>query len=196
MKKSYLAISIAAVIVVSIIGIITIYNGLVSKHQAVEEAWANIETTLQRRYDLIPNLVSTVKGYAKHEKETLQSVVEARAKALNTNVNIDLTDPKAMATIIKMQGTLEGALGKIMAISERYPDLKASQNFLDLQSQLEGTENRINVARTRYNAKVKDFNTKVMMFPTNIINNILLGFEKFQYFKSTAKAKYAPKVEF
>lgn len=196
MKKSYIAIGIAAVIGIMIITMISIYNGLVTKHQGVEEGWANIDSTLQRRYDLIPNLVNTVKGYAKHEKETLQGVVKARAKALNTNINIDLTDPKAMESIMKMQGSLEGALGKIMAIAESYPDLKASQNFLDLQSQLEGTENRINVARTRYNNKVKIFNSSIMKFPTNIINNMMLGFEKFQYFKAAPQAQNVPKVEF
>lgn len=194
MKKSY--IIVGAIVAVMIIAMVSMYNGIVTKHQGVEESWANIETTLQRRYDLIPNLVNTVKGYATHEKETLQGVVEARAKALNTNINVDLTDPKAMESIMQMQGSLEGVLGKLMAIAESYPDLKASQNFLDLQSQLEGTENRINVARTRYNANVKEFNSKIMRFPTNIVNNIFLNFEKFQYFKAVTQAQNAPKVEF
>lgn len=193
MKKSYIVYGAIAIVIVAMI---SMYNGLVSKHQSVEEAWANVESSLQRRYDLIPNLVNTVKGYAKHEQNTLQGVVEARAKALSTSVNIDLTNEQAMAQMMKMQGSLEGALSKIMAITEAYPDLKASQNFLDLQSQLEGTENRINVARTRYNAQVKEFNTKLMTFPTNIVNNILANFEKFQYFKSVEQAQVAPKVEF
>lgn len=193
MKNSYIAYILIAVIVVGTIGL---YNSMVSKHQAVQEAWSNIESTQQRRYDLIPNLVNTVKGYASHEKQTFQAVVEARAKAMNTSINVDLNDPKTMEKLVQMQGDLAGALSKLIAIAEAYPDLKASQNFLDLQSQLEGTENRINVARTRYNNAVKVFNSSILKFPGNIINNILGGFEKFEFFKAATGAQLTPEVKF
>jgi LemA protein len=169
---------------------------MISKHQSVEEAFSNIQTTLQRRYDLIPNLVNTVKGYAKHEKETLSAVIEARAKAMNTIINVDINDPQTLQKIANMQGTLEGALSKLMAVAEAYPDLKASQNFINLQSQLEGTENRINVARTRYNKVAKEFNTIILKFPGNLVNNLIAGFDKAQYFKASEQAQQNVKVQF
>ncbi len=193
MKKMLIGLGVVAALVV---GVISIYNSIVKKEQGVKESWANVETTLQRRYDLIPNLVNTVKGYAAHEKETLQSVVTARSEAMKTTVNVDLTDPATMEKLVSMQGDLEGALGKLLAVAEAYPDLKASQNFLDLQSQLEGTENRINVARTRYNEAVKTFNTAILLFPTNIVNNMMLGYKEYQYFKANQAAATAPTVKF
>ena len=193
MKKSYIVYILIAVIAVGTIGL---YNSMVSKHQAVQESWANIESTLQRRYDLIPNLVNTVKGYASHEKQTFQAVVNARANAMKTTVNVDLNDPKTMQKLVQMQGDLAGSLSKLLAVAEAYPDLKASANFLDLQTQLEGTENRINVARTRYNNSVKVFNSAILKFPGNMINNLLGGFEKFEFFKSVEQAKTTPEVKF
>lgn len=193
MKKLYITIAIITLI---LIGIVTMYNRMVSKHQSVLEAWSNVESTLQRRYDLIPNLVSTVKGYANHEKETFQAVTEARSSALQTILNVDLTNPATMEKMVQMQGNLAGALSKLIAVAEAYPDLKASKSFLELQSQLEGTENRINVARTRYNSAAKTFNTGIRMFPANIINKTLGGFATFNYFESVKDAETVPQVQF
>jgi len=173
------------------------YNSLQVKEEAVFKAWSDVESTLQRRADLIPNLVETVKGYAKHEQETLQAVVNARSKAGSTQISAkDLSNPAAMQQMQAAQGQLSSALSKLLVVVERYPDLKANQNFLDLQNQLEGTENRINVARQRYNAVASDFNASIRKFPASLTNNFLLHLERKEYFKAEAGAKTAPKVTF
>ena len=172
------------------------YNGLISKEEAVFSAWANVESTLQRRSDLIPNLVSTVKGYAQHEQETLNQVVEARTKATQPISTKDLSDPAAMQQFQNSQAALSGALSRLIAISENYPDLKANQNFLDLQHQLEGTENRINVARERYNEAVRAFNTAIRTLPGKHLNDRFLHLEAKEHFKAEEGAREVPKVSF
>ncbi|MCX7965401.1 MAG: LemA family protein [Syntrophorhabdaceae bacterium] len=173
------------------------YNTIQQNEEKVREAWANVEAAYQRRNDLIPNLVETVKAYAKHEKETLQAVVEARAKVGSINISKDMIgDPKAMAEFQAAQNAMNSALSRLMAIVERYPDLKASQNFRDLQHQLEGTENRINVARMRYNRAVQEFNTSIRIFPNNITNKLLLHLEPKEPFKAEPGAEKAPQVKF
>ena len=173
------------------------YNSLQIKEETVFKAWGDIEATLQRRADLIPNLVATVKGYAQHEQETLQKVVEARAKATSIQLSpADLSNPAAMQQLQAAQGELSSALSRLMVVVERYPDLKANQSFLDLQNQLEGTENRINVARQRYNEAVELFNGSIRKFPESLTNKILLHLEKKEYFKAEETAKAVPKVTF
>jgi LemA protein len=173
------------------------YNTLQMKEEAVSKAWADIESTLQRRADLIPNLVETVKGYAGHEKETLTQVTEARSKASSIQLSAaDLSNPAAMQKLQEAQGGLNSALSRLMVVVEKYPDLKANQNFRDLQGQLEGTENRINVARQRYNKAVEDFNASIRVFPASLTNSLLLHLQKKEYFKADAEAKTAPKVNF
>lgn len=173
------------------------YNSLQIKEETVFKAWGDIEATLQRRADLIPNLVATVKGYAQHEQETLQKVVEARAKATSIQLSpADLSNPAAMQQLQAAQGELSSALSRLMVVVERYPDLKANQSFLDLQNQLEGTENRINVARQRYNEAVEVFNGSIRKFPESLTNKILLHLEKKEYFKAEETAKAVPKVTF
>ena len=173
------------------------YNALQTKEEAVFKAWADIESSLQRRADLIPNLVETVKGYATHEKETLTAVITARSKATAVQITPkDLGNPAAMQQLQEAQGNLTSALSKLMVVVERYPDLKANQNFLDLQNQLEGTENRINVARQRYNQAVEAFNGSIRKFPESLTNSLLLHLERKEYFKAAPEAKEAPKVKF
>ena len=173
------------------------YNSLQQKEETVFKAWADVESTLQRRADLIPNLVETVKGYAKHEGETLENVINARTKAGSIQLSTDdLSNPAAMQQLQAAQGGLASALSKLMVVVERYPDLKANQNFLDLQSQLEGTENRINVARQRYNKAVEAFNGAVRSFPASLTNSLLLHLEKKEYYKADEGAKAVPKVKF
>ncbi len=173
------------------------YNQIQQNEEAVTAAWANVEATYQRRADLIPNLVETVKAYAAHERETLEAVTNARARVGQVNIGAkDLTDPAAMAKYQAAQGELSGALSRLLVVAERYPDLKANQNFLDLQHQLEGTENRINVARQRYNQAVQVFNTSIRTFPNNLTNNFLLHLERKEPFKAEAGAEQAPKVKF
>lgn len=173
------------------------YNSLQTKEETVFKAWGDIEATLQRRADLIPNLVATVKGYAQHEQETLQKVIEARAKATSIQLSpADLSNPAAMQQLQAAQGELSSALSRLMVVVERYPDLKANQSFLDLQNQLEGTENRINVARQRYNEAVEMFNGSIRKFPESLTNKILLHLEKKEYFKAEETAKAVPKVTF
>jgi LemA protein len=173
------------------------YNALQTKEETVFKAWADIESTLQRRGDLIPNLVETVKGYATHEKETLEAVINARAKATSIQLKPeDLSNPAAMQQLQTAQGGLTSALGKLMVVAEQYPDLKANQNFLDLQTQLEGTENRINVARQRYNQVVEEFNAAIRKFPESLTNKILLHLTRKEYFKADEAAKEVPKVKF
>ncbi len=173
------------------------YNTIQQNEEAVFSAWADIEATYQRRADLIPNLVETVKAYASHEKETLTEITNARAKVGQTNISADkLGDPVAMQQFQQAQGELSGALSRLLVVVENYPDLKASENFRDLQHQLEGTENRINVARQRYNGAVKVFNTSIRTFPNNLTNNFILKLERKEAFKADAGAATAPKVTF
>jgi LemA protein len=173
------------------------YNKMQTMEESVFKAWGDVESSLQRRADLIPNLVATVKGYASHEKETLQAVVEARAKATSVQLSPkDLGNAQAMQQMLQAQGGLSSALSRLMVVVERYPDLKANQNFIDLQNQLEGTENRINVARQRYNAAVEQFNSAIRRFPNSVTNSLLLHLERKQYFKAESGAQKAPEVKF
>lgn len=193
-KNKGLIITIVVIALVAIWGISS-YNGLVSMDENVSNQWANVETQYQRRSDLIPNLVNTVKGYAKHESETLESVMVARSQATQVKIDPSNCTPQQLAAYQKAQGDVTTALGKLLAITENYPDLKANQNFLELQSQLEGTENRINVARKDFNDTAKKYNTSLRRFPRNIIAS-MFGFEKRNYFEAEAGAEKAPKVEF
>mgnify|MGYP001428517008 FL=1 len=193
-KNKGLIITIVVIALVAIWGISS-YNGLVSMDENVSNQWANVETQYQRRSDLIPNLVNTVKGYAKHESETLESVMAARSQATQVKIDPSNCTPQQLAAYQKAQGDVTTALGKLLAITENYPDLKANQNFLELQSQLEGTENRINVARKDFNDTAKKYNTSLRRFPRNIIAS-MFGFEKRNYFEAEASAEKAPKVEF
>jgi len=173
------------------------YTALQTKEESFFKAWSDIESTLQRRADLIPNLVEGVKGDAKHEKETLEAVITARAKATSVQLPPEaLSDPAAMQQFQAAQGNLSGALSRLLVVAENYPDLKANQNFRDLQHQLEGTENRINVARQRYNETVQVFNTSIRIFPNNLTNSFLLKLERKEPFKADAGAAEAPKVKF
>ena len=193
MKKS--TIIIIAVLALLAIWAVTGYNGLVAMEENVNGQWSNVETQYQRRADLIPNLVNTVKGYASHERETLEGVIEARSKATRITVNAEDLTPEKLAEYQKAQGAVTSALGKLLAITENYPELKANQNFLELQAQLEGTENRLTVARTNFNNTAKEFNTSIRRFPKNILAG-LFGFEKRAYFEAAEGAEQAPKVEF
>ena len=173
------------------------YNEMQRLEERVFKAWGDVESTLQRRADLIPNLVETVKGYASHERETLEAVVNARARATAVTLTPkQLGDAAAMQRMQAAQGDLTSALARLMVVVERYPDLKANQNFLDLQSQLEGTENRINVARQRYNEAVQSFNYAIRSFPNNLTNNLLLHLERKEYFKAEEGAAAVPRVKF
>ena len=173
------------------------YNIMQQNEEAVLNAWGNVESSLQRRADLIPNLVETVKGFAAQERETLQAVIEARAKATAVNINAsDLSNPAVMQRLQAAQGELSSALARLMVVVERYPDLKSYQNFLDLQNQLEGTENRINVARQRYNQAVETFNFSIRKFPNSLTNSLLLNLERKEYFKADEGAKEVPRVKF
>jgi LemA protein len=173
------------------------YNTIQTNEEAVKAAWGDVEAAYQRRNDLIPNLVEVVKGYAKHEKETLTAVTEARSKvgAIQMDKNI-LEDPKAFSQFQAAQGAMSSALSRLMVVVERYPDLKANQNFQDLQHQLEGTENRINVARVRYNKTVEVFNGSIRVFPNSLTNKFLLGLKLKEPFKAEAGAEKAPQVKF
>lgn len=173
------------------------YNRLQEMEEVVNRAWSDIQTTLQRRADLIPNLVEVVKGYAKHERETLDSVVSARTRATQTTLSAnDLADPEKLRQFSEAQGALTSALSRLLVVVEQYPDLKASQNFLDLQAQLEGTENRINVARQRYNEAASAFNASIRKFPYNLTNNFLLHLDRKAYFQADSGAQTAPTVQF
>lgn len=173
----------------------TSYNGLVTKEEAVDNSWANVETQYQRRSDLIPSLVNTVKGYAAHESKTLKEVTEARSHATSINLSVEELTPEKMAQFQKAQSQLQSALGRLIAVSEQYPDLKASQNFAELQAQLEGTENRISVARKNFNDTAKLFNVTIRRFPTNLVAK-LFGFEKKPYFTAAEGAEKMPEVQF
>lgn len=193
MKRNTIII-IAAI--VAIVGYcMSSYNTLVGQDEAVGTAWSNVENQYQRRVDLIPNLVNTVKGYASHEKETFEAVVSARAKATQTTVDIDDLTPEKIAAYQKAQGELGSALGRLLAITEDYPELKANENFKELQAQLEGTENRISTERHKFNEVAKTYNTSIRRFPKNIIAS-MFGFEKRPYFEAQEGAEKAPEVKF
>lgn len=183
------------VIVVIVLWAISGYNSLVNMDEGVTNKWSNVETQYQRRADLIPNLVNTVKGYAKHEQQTLEAVMQARSQATQVKIDPSNCTPEQLAAYQKAQGGVTSALGKLLAITENYPDLKANQNFLELQSQLEGTENRITVARKDFNDAANVYNASIRRFPKNILAGIF-GFEKHAYFEAEAGAEKAPKVEF
>lgn len=173
------------------------YNQMQANEEAVKAAWGDVEAAYQRRNDLIPNLVEVVKGYAKHEKETLTAVTEARAKVGSIQMSKDMiNDPKALTQFQEAQGGLSSALSRLMVVVEKYPDLKANQNFQDLQHQLEGTENRINVARTRFNKSVETFNVSIRTFPNSLTNSLLLHLKLKEPFKAEAGSEKAPKVDF
>lgn len=171
------------------------YNSLVEKQQNVDQSWAEVENQYQRRSDLIPNLVNTVKGYSTHEQETLTKVTEARAKATSITIDADNLNEENLAKFQQAQSELSQALKSLLAVSEAYPDLKANENFLNLQTQLEGTENRITIARRNYTEAVRDYNTSIKKFPTNIYAG-WFGFEPKPQFKAEAGAEKAPEVNF
>ncbi len=199
MKKGLIVLIVFVIIGFIVVGgLMGRYNNFVSLEEGVEGQWGNVENVYQRRADLIPNLVATVKGYAEHERETLEAVINARAKATQIQAQITpeaLSDPNLMGQFQAAQGQLTTALGKLMVVMERYPDLKANQGFLDLQAQLEGTENRIAVERRRFNEVTRSFNTAIRRFPGNILAGIF-GFEKKAYFEAEAGAEQAPEVSF
>ena len=174
---------------------ITKYNGLVDANAEVEKKWANVESVYQRRADLIPNLVATVKGYAEHEESTLQAVTDARTRATSITIDPATATPEQMEAWMAAQDEVSGALGRLLAVAESYPDLKANQNFLQLQAQLEGTENRISVERQKYNEAVKEYNVMVRRFPNNIIAS-MFGFDAKSMFEAQAGAEVAPVVAF
>ena len=194
MKKSTLLIIGAAVALLAVYCTST-YNSLAKSAQEVSAAWANVETQYQRRSDLIPNLVNTVKGYAAHESKTLMEVTEARAKSTAITIDPSTATPAQMEAWMQAQGEVGSALGRLIAISENYPELKANQNFLELQKQLEGTENRISTERRKYNEVVRNYNAKIRRFPTNLIAG-MFGFEKRVMFEAQDGAEAAPVVEF
>lgn len=193
MKKS----TIIILVVVAIVAIwgVTGYNGLVKADEAVSTAWSNVENQYQRRADLIPNLVNTVKGYAAHEKETLDAVVAARARATQVTVDAEGLTPEMLQEYQKSQSEVGAALGRLLAVAEAYPDLKANTNFLELQAQLEGTENRISVERRNFNEAAKSYNTSIRTFPRNILAG-MFGFEKRPYFEAQEGVKEVPVVQF
>jgi LemA protein len=186
-------------IVVALVAIamwaVSAYNGMVGVEEEATTALANVQSTYQRRADLIPNLVETVKGYAAHESETLEGVVAARSKATSINIDPENMTPEKMKQYQAAQGELSAALGRLIAIQENYPDLKANENFRDLQVQLEGTENRINEARNTYNKKVQDYNVAIRRFPNSLLSG-MFGFEKMTKFEAEAGAEKAPQVKF
>ena len=171
------------------------YNGMVEREEAVSQAWSNVENQYQRRADLIPNLVNTVKGYAAHEKETLEAVMSARSKATQMTIDPENLTPEKLQEYQKAQGEIGAALGRLLAITEAYPDLKANQNFMELQAQLEGTENRISVERRNFNEVAREYNTSIRTFPKTIIAG-MCGFDKRPYFEAEEGANKAPEVKF
>lgn len=185
---------IGVVAVVAIFFYVT-YNGFVNKEEGVNAAWSNVETQYQRRSDLIPNLVNTVKGYAAHESQTLASVTEARARATSINLSAGELTPERLTQYQQAQADVRTALGRLIAVAESYPDLKANQNFIELQSQLEGTENRIAVARKDFNDAARKYNVAVRRFPSNLVA-ALFGFDQKPYFEAAEGTETAPQVEF
>ena len=196
MKKGCIGLIVLGVIALALFGWVkNSYNGLVQDQESVETAWAQVENVYQRRADLIPNLVETVKGYAKHEQETLEGVIEARANATKVTIDPTKMTPEDLQKYQAAQGDVTNALSRLIAVSENYPDLKANQNFLELQNQLEGTENRIAVERNKFNEVAREYNTKRRTFPTNIIAGIF-NFGEKPYFQAQEGADKAPKVDF
>jgi LemA protein len=193
MKKS----TIIVLVIVAVVAIwgITGYNGLVKADEALNTAWSNVENQYQRRADLIPNLVNTVKGYAEHEKETLDAVVAARTRATQVTVDAESLTPEKLQEYQKIQNEVGAALGRLLAVAEAYPDLKANTNFLELQAQLEGTENRISVERRNFNEAAKSYNTSIRTFPRGILAG-MFGFEKRPYFEAQKGMENAPVVQF
>ena len=185
------------IIVVVLLGlwVMSSYNGIVTKEESVNESWAKVESAYQRRSDLIGNLVNTVKGAADFEKSTLEAVINARSKATSVTIDPSNITPEQLAQFNQAQSGLSGALSRLLLTVERYPELKANQNFLELQSQLEGTENRINVARDRFNETVKPYNKHIRTFPNNLLAGVF-GFEKKAYFEAEEGSDKAPDVEF
>lgn len=196
MKKMFRHIVMVAVAMLALSSLTSCnYNSLVEKRENADQQWAQVENVYQRRADLIPNLVNTVKGYASHESETLQAVVEARAKATSINIDPKNLDEASLKKFQDAQGELSAALGKLLAVTEAYPDLKANQNFMALQTQLEGTENRIATERKRYTEAVRDYNVAIKKFPTTIYAG-WFGFEEMPQFKAEVGAEKAPEVKF
>ncbi|MBP3228681.1 MAG: LemA family protein [Bacteroidaceae bacterium] len=196
MKKSLIGLLIAGVVVVGLAAwCISTYNGIVEMEEPVTTAWANVQSQYQRRADLIPNLVSTVKGYAKHEQSTLESVISARARATQITVDPNNLTPEKLQEFQAAQGELSQALGRLMVVQEQYPELKANEQFKDLQVQLEGTENRINKARDTFNTAVQEYNLKVRRFPGNVLAGIF-GFQPKAKFEADQSAQTAPTVSF
>ena len=195
-KGTLITVTVIAVIVLALFfWVKNSYNGLVKADEQVKSAWSQVENVYQRRADLIPNLVATVKGYADHESETLESVVEARSKATRVSIDPENLDPDRIAEFQEAQGELSQALGRLIMLQENYPDLKANQNFRDLQAQLVGTENRISTERMKFNETARSYNTMVRSFPKNIIAS-MFGFDTKGYFEASEGAETAPKVEF
>ena len=196
MKKGCIGLIVLGVIAIALYcWVKNGYNGLVKSQESVETAWANVESQYQRRADLIPNLVETVKGYAQHEQETLEGVIEARANATKVTIDPANMSPEDFKKYQEAQGEVTNALSRLIAVSESYPDLKANQNFKDLQTQLEGTENRINKARNDFNEVAREYNTQRRTFPTNILAGIF-NFGEKPYFQAQEGADKAPKVDF
>lgn len=198
MKKGKGILWLIIIAAVLVVWGISKYNSLVSSKQAVEKAWADVQASYQRRADLIPNLVNTVKGYAAHESETFQAVTEARTKATQTQINIENGEqltPEAIEKFQAAQNELTGALGRLIAVAENYPELKADGLFQDLQTQLESTENRVNIARKDFNEAAQNYNTSRLRFPTNIVAK-LFGFDETAYFSADEGAEKAPEVQF
>ncbi len=199
-KGLIVGLAIGGVLIIGIILLvmwgISVYNNLVASEQNVLKQWSQVENQYQRRADLIPNLVNTVKGYANFEKEVLTQVTEARARVGQFNVTPDvLNDPQAFEKFQSVQGDLSSALSRLLAVVENYPELKANENFLQLQAQLEGTENRISVERKRFNETVQEYNTMIKRFPASMLAG-MFGFREKQYFKAIQGAEVPPKVEF
>ncbi len=196
MKKSTLTIVIVVIAIIMLVGSLTSsYNGMVKTQEEATTALANVQATYQRRADLIPNLVETVKGYAKHEEQTLTEVVNARAKATQITLDAENMTPEKMKEFQAAQGELSSALGRLIAVGEAYPDLKANENFKDLQVQLEGTENRINEARMKYNEAVQRYNQGIRSFPQVLFAG-MFGFDKMNKFEAAEGAEKAPEVKF
>ena len=196
MKKSYIIIGVIVLAVIIMYSSFKgTYNNMVNKREAVTAGWAQVENVYQRRADLIPNLVEVVKGYASHEKETLEGVIQARAKATSVNIDASRLDANSIQQFQAAQDGLSSALSRLMVVVERYPDLKANQNFLELQAQLEGTENRISVERKKFNETAQSYNAYIQNFPTNIFAG-MFHFEEKDYFKAAAGSEKAPEVKF
>lgn len=191
-SKTWIILGVIALVVV---WAISIFNGIVRLEENVNSQWANVESVYQRRADLIPNLVNTVKGYAAHEQETLQAVVDARSRVGSVNLKAEDLTPENIQKFQEAQSNFSSALSRLMVVVEKYPDLKANQNFLELQAQLEGTENRISVERMKFNDMVKSYNQKIRRFPANLLN-AMYGFEQKGYFEAEAGSEKAPEVKF